>query len=179
MSIKNFGLMWKRESVAWYGVKGNAGHLKGCGPIGSAKKNQIVADFREQIGIYILYDDSRHVYAGQAGNGNNDLYSRLKNHLTDHLAGRWDRFSWFGVRNVNKDGSLSKQQGELNRILKASEILNLIEGLLINTLEPSLNKRGANWKDIDQYFQLEEGWNAWSDREILQAIAEANEIEPD
>lgn len=38
MTIKNYGLMWDRDAVAWTGVKGNAGHLTGMGPIGAAKK---------------------------------------------------------------------------------------------------------------------------------------------
>lgn len=143
------------------------------------KKDQTEADFRNQIGVYILYEGRRVVYVGQAGSGNNDLYSRLKNHITDHLADRWDKFSWFGIRNVNKDGSLSKQQGELNRTLKATEIFDLIEGLFINVLEPPLNKQGARWKDVDQYFQLKEGWAAMSDREILMAIARRVEDEGD
>lgn len=177
MTIKNYGLMWERGAVAWTGVRGNAGHLRGKGPIGLPNKHQIEADFREQIGVYVLYDENRVVYVGQAGTGNYDLYSRLKNHLTDHLADRWNKFSWFGIRNVNKDGSLSKQQGELNRTLKADDILNLIEGLMINVLEPPLNKQGARWKEIDQYYQVKEGWAAWSDRDLLIGIAENLEIE--
>ena len=170
MTIKNYGLMWDRDAVAWTGVKGNAGHLTGLGPIGHAKKDQVQADFRQQIGVYVLYEGRRVVYVGQAGSGNNDLYSRLKNHISDHLADRWDRFSWFGIRNVNKNGSLSKQQGELNRTLTAAEIFDLIEGLMINVLEPPLNKQGARWKGVQQYVQFKEGWAAMSDREILMEI---------
>lgn len=177
MTIKNYGIMWERDAVAWRGVRGNAGHLTGIGPIGTAQKYQNEADFRQQIGVYVLYDDYRVVYVGQAGSGNNDLYSRLKNHLTDHLADRWNKFSWFGIRKVNKNGSLSKQQGELNRNLKSDEVLDLIEGLMINVLEPPLNKQGARWKDIDQYRQIAEGWAAWSEREVLEAIAAKLKIE--
>lgn len=168
--------MWERSAVAWSGVRGNAGHLRGMGPIGVAKKDQIQADFREQIGVYVLYKGERVVYVGQAGAGSNTLYTRLKNHLTDHLADRWDRFSWFGIRNVNKDGSLSKQQGELNRILKADDILDLIEGLMMNILEPPLNKQGPRWKGVNQYYQHKEGWAAWTDREILEAVAEKVDV---
>jgi len=172
MIIRNFGLMWDRDCVAWSGVRGAAGHLKGFGPIGSPKKYQVEADFREQIGIYVLYDNRSILYVGQAGSGENDLYIRLKQHLSDHLADRWNRFSWFGVRKVNQDGSLSKVQGELKRTIAASETLDLLEGLLITTLEPSLNKQGARWKNIDQYFQTKEGWDGWSDRELLSYIAD-------
>ena len=50
MSIKNFGLMWERNGVQWSGVRGNAGHLSGFGPIGSLKREQHDVDFREQSG---------------------------------------------------------------------------------------------------------------------------------
>ena len=179
MSIKNYGLMWDRDSVRWVGTRGNAGRLMGQGPIGKPINAQREVDFREQIGVYILYRNENVVYVGQAGSGNYTLFSRLKNHLTDHLADRWDKFSWFGVRNVNKNGNLSKAQGDINRSLKASEILDLLEGLLINVVEPPLNKQGARWSDIEQYFQLSEGWSAWSDRDLLIALAENQKIEPD
>ena len=172
MSLKNFGIQWEREFVQWDGTRGNAGHLSGIGPIGKPKKHQVKADFREQIGIYVLYSNDKAVYVGQAGSGTQDLYSRLKQHLTDHLADRWNKFSWFGVRKVNKDGSLSKVQGELNRTLKAHEILDLLEGLMINVIEPPLNKQGARWGDIDQYYQFSEGWSSWSNKDLLVAIAE-------
>ena len=177
MTIKNYGLMWDRDVVLWSGRKGQAGHLSGMGPIGSAKKIQIEVDFREQIGVYILYEDRRVVYVGQAGQGNNTLYSRLKNHTVDHLADRWNKFSWFGIRKVNKDGTLSKQQGELHRTLKSDDILDLIEGLMITVLEPPLNKQGARWKDIDQFYQLKEGWSALSERELLIEVAKGLKLE--
>jgi len=179
MSIKNFGLKWEREAVQWDGTRGNAGHLSGTGPIGAAKKNQVDVDFRKQIGIYILYNDEKAVYVGQAGSGNHDLYSRLKQHRTDHLADRWNKFSWFGVRKVNKDGTLSKAEGDLNRNLKATEILNLIEGLMINVIDPPLNKQGARWGNIDQYYQLSEGWDSWSNKDLLIALAKKFEIDHD
>ena len=179
MTIKNYGLMWDRDSVRWVGTRGNAASLMGQGPIGNPIKDQVEVDFREQIGVYILYRNESVVYVGQAGAGNSTLLSRLRNHLTDHLADRWDKFSWFGVRSVNKSGTLSIRKGELKRRLKANEILDLLEGLLINVVEPPLNKQGAKWSGIEQYFQLSEGWSAWSDRDLLIALAEEQGIESD
>lgn len=178
MSIKNFGLMWQRSSVAWTGVRGNAGHLSGFGPIGHPKKKQHDADFREQIGVYILYQGDKVVYVGQAGSGGQTLYKRLKDHTVDHLADRWDRFSWFGVKNVNLDGNLSAARGQ-GRHISPEEMLNLLEGLLINVVEPSLNKQGARWPGIDQYYQKTEGWDNWNNKQLLVAIAELQGVEPD
>ena len=178
MSIKNFGLMWERNGVQWNGVRGNAGHLSGFGPIGSPKREQHDVDFREQIGVYILYRNSNVVYVGQAGVGDQTLYSRLKDHTVDHLANRWERFSWFGVKKVNQNGSLSAAQGQ-SRQINAADMLNLLEGLLINVVEPPLNKQGARWGNIHQYYQKIEGWDNWTDKDLLIAIAEKQGIDAD
>ena len=178
MTVKNYGLMWDRECVHWGGTKGNPGRLMGFGPIGSAKKNQNDVDFREQIGVYILYWGEKVIYVGQAGVGDSTLFSRLKDHLEDHLADRWDRFSWFGVRSVNKTGKLSKAKGVLSRKINSSQILDLLEGLLINVVEPPLNRQGAKWSKIEQYYQYQEAWFAWSDRELLIALAKEQGVDP-
>jgi len=79
--IKNYGLMWSQDAVFW-GRGGRRGALKG------QRKGQII-DFREQIGVYVLYDEGRHpVYVGQAGQGNARLFKRLRSHRGDHLADR-------------------------------------------------------------------------------------------
>jgi hypothetical protein len=60
--IKNWGFQWQRQYI-FRGAGSNAGHLKGYAS-GLAE-----ADFREQIGVYILHNrDLRIVYVGQAGN---------------------------------------------------------------------------------------------------------------
>lgn len=119
------------------------------------------------------------VYVGQTGSGNRRLFSRLKDHRTDHLADRWDKFSWFGVRKVNQNSKLSKAEGDLNRNLKAAAMLDLLEDLLINVVEPPLNKQGAKWSGMEQYYQLTEGWSALSDRDLLIALAKSQDTEPE
>ena len=52
-----------------------------------------MADFREQIGIYVLFDkDLAPVYIGQAGSGKRRLFARLNEHETDDLWNRWEYF---------------------------------------------------------------------------------------
>ena len=78
--FKNFGFLWDRELVHW-GKGGKKGSLIGVGQ----KKTDIV-DFRKQIGVYALYDKNEQiVYVGKAGNGNADLFKRLKQHRRDYL----------------------------------------------------------------------------------------------
>jgi len=102
--IRCVGLFWETSNVFW-GAGSQAGTLYGL----TAKQvSSAPIDFREQVGIYALYADYRMIYVGQAGSGETTfLFSRLKQHFKDDLAGRWDRFSWFGLRWVKRDGQLS------------------------------------------------------------------------
>lgn len=79
--IQNFGLFWERPQIEWGRPgPGGAGHLRGY-----ATSPATTVDFREQRGIYVLYEgDSiaaqRVVYIGQAGAHQQDLFHRLRNH---------------------------------------------------------------------------------------------------
>lgn len=146
--IKNFGLLWQRKYVH-LGAGSNKGTLLGT------RSGKGVVDFREQIGIYVLYDkDHRPVYVGQAGNGNATLFGRLKHHTNDHLWNRWEYFSWFGLRQVNANRSLSERdKADKVHRSKGSIVLNELEGVLIAAMEPKLNKQGARFGDAAQFFQ--------------------------
>ena len=148
MLIKNFGTLWERKYIH-FGSQG----VRGC-MIGSNGKID-EANFVEQIGIYVLYDkDMQSVYVGQAGNGKASIFSRLKQHESDHLWNRWVYVSWYGFREVNNDGTLSqKDHVEKTSKIDGANLLNEIEGLLITILEPRLNKQGAKWSGVDEFFQ--------------------------
>jgi hypothetical protein len=150
--IKNFGFLWERKYIyRGTGGDGNAGHLKG-----KARALE-TADFREQIGVYVLYDRNQSiVYVGQAGNGNATLFTRLRNHMDGSLWNRWEYFSWVGFRDVNANGSISERQSVESNVsgFKYSDALNEIEGILIEIIEPKLNKQGGKLKDATEYFQF-------------------------
>jgi hypothetical protein len=58
--IKNYGFLWDRDQI-YRGAGSNPGHLKG-----DASGHKTI-DFREQIGVYVLYDSNqRIVYVGQS-----------------------------------------------------------------------------------------------------------------
>jgi hypothetical protein len=149
--IKNYGFLWERKYIfRGFGGDGNAGHLRGFATGG---RN---ADFRDQIGVYVLYDRNQSiVYVGQAGNGNATLFTRLRNHMDGALWNRWEYFSWVGFRDVNSDGKLSNQQSVESGVsgFKYSDALNEIEGILIEIIEPKLNKQGGKLKAATEYFQ--------------------------
>jgi len=149
--IKNYGFLWERKYIyRGTGGEGNSGHLKGH------TKNQ-EANFKNQIGVYVLYDRNQTiVYVGQAGNGNAPLFARLKNHMDGALWNRWEYFTWIGFRDVNVDGSLSNRQSVDAAVsgFKYSDALNEIEGILIEVIEPKLNKQSGNLKSAVEYYQF-------------------------
>jgi hypothetical protein len=148
LAIKNFGILWERKYIYW-GHAGKAGHLKGY------ISNKIEVDFRYQRGVYVLYDkDMIPIYVGQAGKGKASLYKRLDNHETDHLASRWEYFSWFGLCGVDKKYQLILSEDSSEQLKGTiADSLNEIESVLILAMEPKLNKKGATWKGVKEYFQ--------------------------
>ena len=159
--IKNYGLRWTRDKVEW-GARGVPGYLHGRF---ATAKTAMSVDFREQIGVYVLYEPGFvPIYVGQAGFGNADLFVRLKNHRNDHLRDRWSHFSWFGFRAVNNDGSLSgKNKLDSRTSITYIDALDETEGILITILEPRLNKKGASWQaTAGEYVQ--DGLPAEADR---------------
>lgn len=146
--IKNYGLMWYRDKVFW-GRARHTGLLQG-------RRSHRIIDFRDQIGVYVLYDEARHpIYVGQAGQGNARLFRRLRSHRRDSLAPRWHYFSWFGLLSVNKTGRLSGHDNKSKHVSGTIQsTLNEIEGVLIAATEPPFNKQGARFRGIHRYRQV-------------------------
>lgn len=151
MLIRNYGIFWERK----YFERGKVGRGSNFGQLLGkeryAKKNKYV-DFREQIGIYALYDSLFNlVYVGQIGKGG--LYNRLVEHQGDHLSPRWIYFSWFGLRYVKKNGELSMKAVSKN--VKIATALNHLEAVSVAVSEPKLNlQRGRFGDKCNQYLQV-------------------------
>jgi hypothetical protein len=96
--IRAYGLFWNADEVNWHPGRGSPGQFMLLGRRGKNRPNLQLADFRRQSGLYILYGNYGPYYVGLARQ--NSLGGRLRRHLRDRHAGRWDRFSWFGFRNV-------------------------------------------------------------------------------
>ncbi len=149
MLVKNFGHLWERQYL--FRGKGSVrGHLKGR----LTPKSEMV-DFRDQIGVYVLYDKNLvAVYVGQAGYGDTSrLLKRLKDHENDHLWNRWTHFSWYGFRKSTSEGLHQAMSPDSKLSVSGSEIIEQLEALLISVLEPKLNKQGASWKSSEEYYQ--------------------------
>jgi hypothetical protein len=78
-AIRSYGLIWHRDGVLW-GRSGTKGRLAG-------RRSRRIVDFRLQVGVYVLYDETRRpIYVGQAGQGRARLFNRLRSHTRDNLA---------------------------------------------------------------------------------------------
>jgi hypothetical protein len=167
--ISSIGLFWERDNVFW-GTQKNPGKLLG---IPRTSKKSTPVDFRDQIGIYILYADFDPVYVGQAGKNKNDqrLFIRLRNHLTDDLEGRWNKFSWFGLLGVNKVGNKLQKPSDAFQRTNLSDGLDQLEGILINAMEPSLNSQNGRFGDsVVKYIQIRDERLGKTQEEMIKEI---------
>lgn len=140
--INAFGIYWNRNLVHWKSHP----ELLGIQQVGATEVN-----FKYQNGIYLLHDSRETVYIGQAIE--QPLGKRLKDHTTDRLAGRWDRFSWFGFYPVTEDAKLN-----LNvrfRDFTIQNLADIMEAILIESIEPRQNRKQGNSFMGLEYLQQE------------------------
>lgn len=131
-------MFWKRDDVIW----SSAPKILGRQSVGATQVN-----FCDQIGVYLLHDRERVIYVGRASDS---LVARLKFHTTDRLGGRWDRFSWFGLRGVKSDATLADPTVGWTHTV----VIETLEALLIESLEPPLNRRRGDGFSAVEYLQL-------------------------
>ena len=106
--------------------------------LGSPDDSDVVIDFAEQWGIYILHNSLTVMYVDRTSSAG--LYRRLRDHHTHgRRTARWDEFSWFGFRQVNADGSLSRQSANFTTAM----LIRVLESVMIEALIPPLNNRGG------------------------------------
>ena len=155
-AIQALGMFWRRELVNWTTT-----------PVilGQQQRNSSVVDFCAQHGIYLLHDGRETVYVGRATD--QPLGRRLAQHTTDRLNGRWDRFSWFGIDEVTDSGDV-KAQSKL--ALGGTKIVIELEAVLIESLEPPLNRRRGDGLRAVEYIQVEDP--AIKDQQRVALVAE-------
>jgi len=170
------GLLWKRDWVRWKGDRG-IGRARLAGKRRYAKTKGEV-DFWAQTGIYSLYADYRLVYVGQAGLSDKScLGNRLKAHLLDDLAGRWDMFSWFGLQKVRTTDNKVGNRKQVN-VSSRSHLANVLEGIIIEVAEPPMNsQKGRFGKRVERYIQVDDSVElaAETQKEILGKVEELDE----
>jgi hypothetical protein len=132
--IRAYGLFWRADQVRW---SPGTGPFRILGRVGQNKGTLRVCDFRDQRGIYVLYDDFGPYYVGLAHY--QAIGDRLKAHaVTDQHRNKWDRFSWFGFRSVlaatNGDGTRRLGVVPKQLLTESKQTISDIEALLIQSL---------------------------------------------
>jgi hypothetical protein len=150
--ITCYGIRWRRE-FASFGSRGpgNAGSLKGY-RLDDKNKNSV--NMWSQTGVYALYDGPELVYIGRAVDGSHSLGTRLRQHHSNaRKADRWTAFSWLGFRSVNGNGQLQAERLP-KRQISARDTAVIMDGIIIEFLNPRLNNRGGDLSTIPLYNQV-------------------------
>ncbi len=115
--------------------------------LGKQQEKAPSVDFGKQKGIYILYDHHTVVYVGRAIE--RPLGKRIAEHTKDRHGSRWNRFSWFGLLDVQEDGSLV----ETTLRPSLASMIATLEALLIEALEPPQNRKQGDGLSAAEYIQ--------------------------
>ncbi|SRR6266540_34345 len=170
MLFQNCGLYWFVDDVYFGKVGGgsvNKGELLGNR---TPKPFQRDIDFAEQIGVYALYANFSLIYVGQVGGGaGNRLLNRLRQHSNDGFKGRWNRFSWFGLRRVNANGHVSNENEAFHP--SRQEVLDHVEGIILQFAEPPLNGQDGRFGDtLEEYEQVRHPSLGLTDQQMLREV---------
>ena len=139
--IMALGMFWERDLVSWTGK---------LSILGSEQPGAASVNMTEQTGIYLLHDFRDIVYVGRATEST--LGSRLSAHTRDRLKTRWNRFSWFGFRPAEENGTL----GPIPKTYDLRDVVVAMEALLIEALEPPQNRKGGDGFHGIEYIQAED-----------------------
>lgn len=140
--INAFGMYWARSNVLW---------MPNPRILGQQQPGSTPVDFVGQRGVYLLHDGRAVVYVGRTTE--QPLGVRIRQHISDRLNGRWDRFSWFGVYPVSDSGALNTA---VNAMYNIDMLIVTMEALLIEGLEPPQNrKRGDDFRAVE-FLQVED-----------------------
>jgi hypothetical protein len=141
MLIRAYGQFWNPDIVEWGKTgKGNKGRLLGKARINGTSYE---VDFWDSQGVYVLHADFKAVYVGKADSQR--LGPRLRDHLSDRFAGRWDMFSWFSQSTVAVTYGGVRKPGR--RSVTAGTVNNTLEALLILVTDPALNRKREKLPD--------------------------------
>ena len=157
--VQALGMFWLRSNVLWK----RSPSILGRQQIGSDP-----VDFAEQRGIYLLHDRRDVIYIGRSTD--RPIGQRLYEHTLDRLSGRWDRFSWFGIRPISEEGRLEQTEAAYG----ADIVISALESVLIEALEPPLNRRrGDNLNAVEFMQALDPEIELKQKQELLQKALQA------
>ncbi|MGH7039332.1 MAG: GIY-YIG nuclease family protein [Stellaceae bacterium] len=155
MIIRSYGLFWRVDEIEWNPGQGNGKKFRLLGRKGIRRPGLQIADFRDQIGIYILYGNLGAHYVGLTRK--QTFGKRLNQHQKDDHKGKWDRFSWFGFRTL-----LTRTDENGFRILKkfpqkipvdSFKVIGDLEALLIKAMDLK-NIQNMRFAKADEWEQI-------------------------
>lgn len=134
LAVAAYGLHWEREKVDW-----SARRLLGY-DIDPNPEQAI--DFADQQGVYLLHSWQSVVYVGKTTAKTEGLFNRLRwHHQRQAWSGKWERFSWFGIRRVSENGEMDDGPDTASKEVVSA----LMEAVLIETLRPSFNQQQGSY----------------------------------
>ena len=153
MLIGAYAEFWDIYQVDWHpGSGSNRWSL--LGKNGQNLPGLRVVDFRRARGVYVLYDNHGAYYAGLA-RGASGLGGRIKDHMSDDHANKWQRFSWYSFDSVAKRPERESGLHAVSRRDKpvpASDeaVIRELEALLITVLG-TRGQRRMKFQAADQW----------------------------
>ena len=158
--IHAFGLFWQTDEIDFFPGRGRRNAFRLLGRQGKYSGTLHMADFRGQLGLYILYGNYGPHYAGLTQR--QTLGKILRDHLIDEHRGQWDRFSWFGFKQVlkrrNRSGlHLLKRQLPERTSIDPGTAVNEVKALLTKAMALTnlAENRFANAQEWVQVKKLE------------------------
>lgn len=154
--IQCFGMYWQASEIVWK----NKPKV-----LGQQQAGADLIDFSEQVGVYVLYDRDRVIYVGRTTD--RAIGQRLFEHTKGRMNGRWDRFSWFGLRGVDDAGKLLPVSLNANN---QSVLIETLESILIEVLEPPQNRKRGDQFSATEYLQAEDPEKDKLKKEAMAAV---------
>ena len=134
LAIAAYGLHWERDKVDW-SAKRILGYDINPDP-------EQAINFADQQGVYLLHNWQSVVYVGKTAARERGLFQRLYEHHRRHIwSGKWERFSWFGIRRVDESGAMV----DVSDSASPAVVTALMEAVLIETLGPSFNQQQGHY----------------------------------
>ena len=100
------------------------------------------------------------------------MRSRIREHETDRLSGRWDRLSWFGILPVRPDETWASSPSETFNL---ENLIATMEALLIEGLEPPQNrKRGDGFSAVEFLQVVDPDIEKRRHREVAETLLKTN-----
>ena len=160
LAVAAYGLHWERDKVDW-----SAHRLLGYDIDPSPRQ---AVDFANQQGVYLLHSWQSVVYVGKTSAKKGGLFQRLNYHHRRQVwSGKWERFSWYGLRHVDDVGTVVDSPDSASKEV----VTALMEAVLIETLRPSFNNQQGHYMGTLYHQAIDPNIAKESAQAVLRTLA--------